>query len=87
MNIDKQQASDIDHIFEILEETLGSNNMTFSSKLRNQEIIMPTSETATHSEKVEKRIQPDQNQTPKEQSGRYYQDEATVEHQDTTHDD
>ena len=37
----RKPASDIDQIFEILEETLGSNAQTFSSKLRNQEIVIP----------------------------------------------
>ena len=31
----KLPTSDIDHIFEILEETLGGNIASFSSKLRN----------------------------------------------------
>jgi hypothetical protein len=43
----RKPASDIDQIFEILEETLGSNAQTFSSKLRNQDVIIPECETAT----------------------------------------
>ena len=83
----RKPASDIDQIFEILEETLGTNNQTFSSKLRNQEIVLPECETATQSEKVgnnDKNIILDQNHTPKDLSNRYCPEEPTEEHGDLT---